>query len=277
MPPQAWKQYGRPRYVQAARGTNQRLRRNFGAPLTTAAFSAAGAGEPEQPQQSAPAPCPYASLPAPLARRMRADPNFLYKLLVEIAIDETTIAAVNISARGNPLGWTTHQALQVLSQAFNASLNDSSLVWFLAPKAARTDVPPLSSSSTGAPRSSRLPTHAFEPGNFSVPQRVLAVLQKTVMYSFLGAFNGSLSLMLSTAILLKTTPDLSHLCRAAVGGIITLGISSNIRYNIVNGIEVLIYSRVRENVARLGTIMLRTLNIYAGARIFITIARLVGW
>lgn len=49
------------------------------------------------------------------------------------------------------------------------------------------------------------------------------------------------------------------------------------RYNVVNGIEVLLYSRLPENLAKLGTIAVRFTNIYAGARLFISIARLVNW
>ncbi len=46
--------------------------------------------------------------------RMAADPNFLFKLGVEVGMDEVITAGVNVAARGNPLTWTPDVALQVL-------------------------------------------------------------------------------------------------------------------------------------------------------------------
>ena len=225
---------------------------------------ASAAAEPSQPAGSSKGG-KFASLPAPLARRMEADPNFLYKLLVEIGIDETTTAVVNTLERGSPLFWTAQQTLQVVSQAFNAALNDIALVWFLAPK-------------TGEDTASKsIPSHAFEPGDFSIGQRIQAVLQKAVLYSFVGACTGILSLVPSYFILNRCLPATSHIARAALGGSMALAISSNIRYNAVNGLEVLLYSRLSDTLAKVGTIVVRFTNIYAGARIFIFIAGLVGW
>lgn len=178
---------------------------------------ASAAAEPLQPGGRS---SKYANLPEPLAKRMEADPNFLYKLLVEIGIDETTTAAVNILERGSPLAWTAQQMLQVISQAFNAALNDTALVWFLAPKAGE---------SGKQQQQQQLPSHAFEPGSFSLTKRCLAVLQKAYLYSIIGAFTGILSLVPSFLILNKCMPALSHIGRAAAGGALALGVSANLR------------------------------------------------
>lgn len=206
------------------------------------------------------------NLPAPLAKRLEADPNFLYKLGVEIAVDEGTSLVVNTLERGLPWTWGSKALLQVVSQGFNAALNDTALVWWLAPKAGEE-----------GKKKSALPAHAFEQGNYTTTQRFLAVLNKAYLYSIVGALTGIFSLVPSYFILNGQIPAINHIGRAAFGGALALGVSANIRYNLVNGIEVLMYSRFRENVARLGTVLVRFCNIYAGARLFITIARLVNW
>ena len=64
--------------------------------------------------------------------------------------------------------------------------------------------------------------------------------------------------------------------RAALTGCLHLGISSNTRYQLVNGIEVVLYSRLPQATARAGSVAIRVANNFAGARLWITASSLVA-
>ena len=66
------------------------------------------------------------------------------------------------------------------------------------------------------------------------------------------------------------------LARAALTGCLHLGISANTRYQLVNGLEVLLYSALPNSAARLGSIAVRFANNCAGARLWIALSALLS-
>jgi Protein RETICULATA-related len=186
--------------------------------------------------------------------RMASDPSFAFKLATEVFLDEIITTATNLAARGFRFWlWSLDVTLQVASQMLVAAFNDIALVFFLAPVA--------HTAGEKAP-----PAHAFEPGAFTLQERVMAWVNKWRLYSAIGAVTGYLSMFL-TAVLSKE-PSLMNAAvwaRAALIGCLHLGVSANTRYQLINGLEVLIYRLLPTSLARLGSVIVRFANNCAGS------------
>jgi hypothetical protein len=59
-------------------------------------------------------------------------------------------------------------------------------------------------------------------------------------------------------------------------GALHMGISANTRYQIVNGIERVLYSILPQNVARFASVAARLSNNLLGARLWIVMTNLTG-
>jgi hypothetical protein len=57
-----------------------------------------------------------ADIAAGAKARLEADPSFLFKLGIEVGMDEVITCGVNVAARGSPFLWSPETALQVLAQ-----------------------------------------------------------------------------------------------------------------------------------------------------------------
>jgi len=160
-----------------------------------------------------------------------------------------------------------------------AAINDVLLVWFLAP------TKPLRGESDGAAANKQKrerPSHMFQPGDFTFSERAMCVVRKMVMYAAIGAVTASLAMACS--LVLSSIGSAagagvtwsSALQRAAVIGALHLGISANIRYQTVNGVEVVLYRLLSQNLARTSSVCLRMINNFAGARLWIVISSACG-
>lgn len=143
-------------------------------------------------------------------------------------------------------------------KCFVSAFNDIALVWCLAPAAA--------GAGASASDAALNMAHVFEPGNFTVLQRAATWARKWRLYTVIGLATGLLSLAL-TGVLSRQASLLAPaaLGRAALTGALHLGISANTRYQIVNGIEVLLYRALPEAPARLASVALRFANNCAGS------------
>ena len=75
-----------------------------------------------------------ASFKSGINQRLEADKNFVFKLLTEICIDELITLSVLIWVTGlNSEAWTPTIRLAALVQMLSAALNDTLIVYFLAP------------------------------------------------------------------------------------------------------------------------------------------------
>ena len=236
-----------------------------------AAASVSQDAEPEPPIPSSGAPAGFvAGFVRGLRMRIAADPNFPFKLGAEVCLDEVMTLLVNIGVRGNPLQWALGAQLQVLCQMLTAAVNDIILVYCLAP---------VKQDGTETKKKSNEPeiAHIFQEGDYTLAQRIGCYLAKGKFYAFVGALSCTFSMAL--ALLLSGQMELFtpvYLSRALMTGALHMGISANTRYQIVNGIERVLYSLLPQNAARLASVGARLSNNLLGARLWILMTTLTG-
>uniref|UniRef100_A0A7S2JKM3 Uncharacterized protein n=1 Tax=Cyanoptyche gloeocystis TaxID=77922 RepID=A0A7S2JKM3_9EUKA len=179
--------------------------------------------------------------------RMLADPNFLYKLSVEQAIGTVSVTVAELASRGEGF-WKELDF--VLCDWVITCISNFVAVWIVAPKLALA--PPSSTASTLhlAGLLSSLPAHVFEPRNFSLAQRAATLAVRGLQYFTIGTLGGLLGTSLTYGLVrLKSLLAPSHHSGSdhklppLLGNSVTLGafmaISSNPRYQLVNGVELL--------------------------------------
>jgi hypothetical protein len=201
---------------------------------------------------------------------MAADANFPFKLGAEVTLDEFMTVLVNVGVRGNPTGWLLGDKLQVLCQMLTAAVNDIILVYCLAPV---KDDGVSSAKKSDAPEIA----HIFQEGDFSLAQRIGCYLAKGRFYALVGAVSCTFSMFLALALsgqMAKLTPE--YLFRALMTGALHMGISATTRYQIVNGIERVLFSILPENVAKLASVATRLSNNLLGARLWIVMTTITG-
>lgn len=171
-----------------------------------------------------------------------------------------TISA-NMALRGaNIFAWSLDSVLQTASQMLVSGLNDVALVWCLAP-----------TSAAGTPTSEL--AHVFQPGPYTLSQRFGALYSKWKLYSLIGAATGLLSTVV-TAVLSREASlfGAAVWARATLVGALHLGVSANVRYQLVNGLEVVIYAKLPTTAARAASVALRFANNCAGSVLWILLS-----
>ena len=147
-----------------------------------------------------------------------------------------------------------------------ACFNDVALVYFLAPSAEKeTHTDPALSMA-----------HVFQVGQFTIAQRAACWLRKWQLYSVIGATTGLLSIVV-TALLSREASlfNMAGWARATLIGCLHLGISANTRYQLVNGVEVLIYRALPVSAARALSVFLRFGNNCLGSFSWIVLSNAV--
>ena len=241
-------------------------------PSSTADAAGAPSSDDNSSTPSNPSPGLIATFVRGLRGRMAADANFPFKLGAEVTLDEFMTVLVNVGVRGNPATWLLGDKLQVLCQMLTAAVNDVILVYCLAPvkedgaaskKEKKSDEPEIA--------------HIFQEGNFSTGQRVKCYLDKGKFYAGVGALSCTFSMFLALALsgqMSKITPE--YLFRALMTGALHMGISANTRYQIVNGIERVLFSILPDNVAKIASVGTRLSNNLLGARLWIVMTTITG-
>lgn len=199
-----------------------------------------------------------------LRDRLEIDPHFFFKLGSEISIDALITVAVNIMVRGSPATWAFSASLMVLCQLFTAVINDTLIVYFLAP------------TTSGMGKTPEI-ANVFAKGDYSRAQRLLCYLKKGRFYAVIGAVSCVVSMFLALA--LQGNPGgftQEVFFRAIACGSLHMGISSNTRYQLVNGIERVAYDVLPVNMAKLVSIGVRMGNNFVGARLWMMVAVLTG-
>mmetsp|Transcript_28459 Transcript_28459/g.71305 ORF Transcript_28459/g.71305 Transcript_28459/m.71305 type:complete len:335 (-) Transcript_28459:222-1226(-) len=242
----------------------------------------AAAGSPTSSEDSSPAaasggaggsPNVIAQFVRGLRLRMAADANFPFKLGAEVCLDEVMTVAVNIGVRGNPVEWLLGAKLQVICQMLTAAVNDVILVYCLAPVKQEAGE---GGAGGAAPKKAEI-AHIFQEGDFSAGERLRCYVSKGGFYALIGAFSCTLSMALALTLSGQTaqlTPQ--YLFRALLTGGLHMGISANTRYQIVNGIERVLYSILSQSAARTASVVARLLNNLLGARLWIVMTTLTG-
>ncbi|KAK8683385.1 hypothetical protein V6N13_039446 [Hibiscus sabdariffa] len=185
-----------------------------------------------------------------LRNRMLAEPSFLFKVGTEIVIDSCCATFAEMQKRGKDF-WTEFELY--LADLLVGIVVDIALVGMLAPYA-RFGQPSASRGLFGRLQraTAALPSSVFEaerPGcKFSVKQRIAAYFYKGVLYGSVGFGCGLVGQGIANLIMTvkrnirKSDEDIPVpplLKSAALWGVF-IGVSSNTRYQIINGLERLV-------------------------------------
>ncbi|GAQ90770.1 hypothetical protein KFL_006820080 [Klebsormidium nitens] len=211
-----------------------------------------------------------------LQERLEVDPDFVFKLGVECMNDAGIILAVNYLQRGKRF---FSELEFVICQLACSLLCDMTLVYLLAPL-------PVASAATLAASSAiaRLPQHMFQRGPFTLAQRAGCYVYKGVLYGLIGCVNGGAGTALVHALTAaREQVDPAYVPPATTNPIgksmllwtAYLGLSSNTRYQLVNGLEQVLYGVFSQHlgVARAATIAMRLGNNFLGSLNYVWLAQ----
>jgi hypothetical protein len=215
-------------------------------------------------------------------RRVAADPDFPFKVLMEETVGLGLAASGMIAARGKDI--LNELDFAFCDVAVGATLNFI-LVYLLSPVAL---VPGAAPASGWSKVISTLPANVFAAGSYSLSQRVGGFMYKGLLFGvcgFLGSLVGAsisqglVELRRTMAkrkggeLVEKPFPNLA-VTSAAWAGFMFL--SSNPRYQTVAGLERALFANVPEAVAKVGCASARTLNNVIGGAIWVWWARALG-
>ncbi|CAB4315024.1 unnamed protein product [Prunus armeniaca] len=225
-----------------------------------------------------------------LRDRMLADPSFLFKIGTEIVIDSCCATFAEVQKRGKDF-WAEFE-LYVADLLVGVVVNVA-LVGMLAPYA-RIGQPSLSKGFLGRLQHSygALPSSVFEaerPGcRYSVNQRIATYFFKGILYGSVGFGCGIIGQGIANLIMTakrsvkKSEEDIPvpPLIKSAVLWGVFLAVSSNTRYQIINGLECLVESSPMAKqippVALAFTVGVRFANNIYGGMQFVDWARWSG-
>ena len=184
---------------------------------------------------------PFVALWDGFVSRMQADPNFLFKVVAEVAMDVTLIIMVNKARRGERF-WPELEF--TLTQCMVSACNDASLVFLLAPTTAKA----AGAAATSAVGKwlEALPSYCMQPGSYALSQRVATYFVKGSVYWCIGFVMGGIGTGIVhklTEARVRSEPDyeppaeMQPLVPAMFAWGAFMAVSSNTRYQIVNGLE----------------------------------------
>ena len=171
------------------------------------------------------------------------------QLLIECGLDLSIILGVNAASRGARF---FSEVEFVASQAAVSLLNDFALVYLLAP----TGLPAPSAAARGslAAALASLPSHAFQAGSFPLRARLACLGARAAQYGAVGLLMGCAgSALVRALVAAREAADASYRPPQTEQRVLDTGlawcyfmaVSSNLRYNAVNGVEDWAYGRAR--------------------------------
>ena len=208
------------------------------------------------------------ALAAGMSARLAADPNFAFKLGMELLNDFSMITLLHLNEKGLQ-GYLKN--LDFIGTQYLVSLcNDTSLVWLLAPTAAAAAAPKGALGKLAA----SLPTHIFAKGPFSMQHRVGAYFYKMALYMCIGTCTGTLG---TCAVNAASPEQHTAVGKSAFAWAMFMGFSANTRYNIVNGIERVLDTVLGRQQAMLRAVVvgLRLGNNYLGGLTWVVWSRAI--
>ncbi|CAH8392628.1 unnamed protein product [Eruca vesicaria subsp. sativa] len=225
-----------------------------------------------------------------LRNRMLADPSFLFKIGTEIVIDSCCATVAEVQKRGKDF-WAEFE-LYVADLLVGVVVNVA-LVGMLAPFV-RFGQPSASTGFLGPMLNAynALPSSVFEaerPGcRFSAQQRLATYFYKGIMYGAVGFGCGIVGQGIANLIMTakrsinKSEEDIPvpPLIKSAALWGVFLSVSSNTRYQIINGLERVVeaspFAKNVPPVALAFTVGVRFANNIYGGMQFVDWARLSG-
>jgi hypothetical protein len=205
------------------------------------------------------------------AARVAADPQFPFKLLMEELVGVTACVLGDMASRPN---FGLNELDFVFSTLVVGSILNFVLMYLLAPTAA--------ASSAAA---SALPSHMFEAGAYTLGARAATLLSKGATFAVVGFAAGLTGTAISNGLIAmrkrmdpafetpnKPPPTLLNAATWALH----MGVSSNLRYQTLNGIEYLLGKVAPAPVFKVSVLALRCMNNVLGGMSFVLLARLTG-
>lgn len=208
--------------------------------------------------------------------RVAADPQFPFKVLMEELVGVSACVLGDMASRPN---FGLNELDFVFSTLVVGSILNFVLMYLLAPTA--------SSASQGLPSifASCPPSHMFEPGPYGLISRLGTFVYKGTLFAAVGFAAGLVGTALSNGLITirkKMDPTFETPNKApptilnAATWAIHMGVSSNLRYQTLNGIEFLLDKTVSPLVFKSSVIVLRCLNNVLGGMSFVVLARMTG-
>ncbi|XP_004302514.1 PREDICTED: uncharacterized protein LOC101298524 [Fragaria vesca subsp. vesca] len=208
--------------------------------------------------------------------RVAADPQFPFKVLMEEVVGVSSCVLGDMASRPN---FGLNELDFVFSTLVVGCILNFTLMYLLAPSLSATAAT-LPSIFASCPAS-----HMFEPGSFGLMSRLGTFVYKGAVFAGVGFAAGLAGTALSNGLIKlrkkmdpefetpnKPPPTLLN----AVTWAIHMGVSSNLRYQTLNGVEYVLGKGLPPLAFKSSVIVLRCLNNVLGGMTFVLLARLTG-
>lgn len=217
--------------------------------------------------------------------RVAADPQFPYKVFIEQIIGVGASVIGDMASRPN---WGLNELDFVFATLVVGSIVNFALMYLLAPTAAAgaASGPLITRIFTGQPLAAwgAPVSHMFQPG-FPLAGRLVNVVYKGAIFSFIGMCAGLVGTSLSNGLLVlrkRLDPDFvtqntpPSVMGNASAWALHMGLSSNLRYQILNGADMILQPAMPGGLFRVFTSVVRGLNNAIGGVSFVMTAKLLG-
>ena len=212
------------------------------------------------------------------SRRVRADPQFGFKVFSEVVIGVGACVIGDMASRPN---FGLDELDFVFSTIVVGSILNFTLMYMLAPTAAAGQLAKrLPSVFASCP-----PGHMFEAGRYSVLDRAGTFVYKGVQFAVVGFGAGLVGTALSNLLLtMRKKVDPSFVTQNkspptvlnALTWAAHMGLSSNARYQTLNGLEFTLAGVLHPNAFKAAVFSMRGLNNVLGGITFVMLARKTG-
>ncbi|CAM8963716.1 unnamed protein product [Rhodiola kirilowii] len=208
--------------------------------------------------------------------RVAADPQFPFKVLMEELVGVSACIVGDMAGRPN---FGLNELDLVFSTLVVGSIVNFLLMYLLAPT--------LSSTASTLPAifASCPSSHMFEPGAFTIIDRFGTFVYKGIVFAAVGFAAGLVGTAISNGLISlkkkmdpnfetpnKPPPTLLNAMTWAAH----MGVSSNFRYQALNGVEFLSEKGLPPFVFKSSVLVMRMLNNVLGGVTFVILARLTG-
>ncbi|XP_009792649.1 protein RETICULATA-RELATED 3, chloroplastic [Nicotiana tabacum] len=208
--------------------------------------------------------------------RVAADSQFPFKVLMEELVGVTACVIGDMASRPN---FGLNELDFVFSTLVVGSILNFVLMYLLAPTAA------VSSQALPLIFASCPTSHMFEPGAYGLMSRVGTLLYKGTLFAAVGFAAGLVGTAISNGLIMirkKMDPNFETpnkppptLLNAGTWAL-HMGVSSNLRYQTLNGVEFLLAKALPPVVFKTSVVILRCLNNVAGGMSFVILAKVTG-
>ncbi|XP_021910662.1 protein RETICULATA-RELATED 3, chloroplastic [Carica papaya] len=208
--------------------------------------------------------------------RVAADPQFPFKVLMEELVGVSACVLGDMASRPN---FGLNELDFVFSTLVVGSILNFTLMYLLAPTMSATS-PSLPAIFANCPTS-----HMFEPGSYTILNRLGTFVYKGTVFAGVGFAAGLVGTALSNGLIKmrkKMDPNFETpnkppptLLNAATWAI-HMGVSSNFRYQTLNGIEFMLANGLPQMAFKTSVVVLRCLNNVLGGVSFVLLARMTG-